>query len=848
MSTRTSLSALLAFALLVLAATFASAVSSAYASEAFGIERYALAATEENGSADTQAGSHPYELSTEVAFDGTGGTLDDLSFELPPGVVLDPGTVAPFFQCSIVEFVKGACANGAAVGVAMVSAGGKVYPAAVYDLAPQTGSLGQLGFIVDDAVFFIDVAVRPGAGGMTLSIDQVPQFLAPIAIGLTLWGNPGDPGHNASRGRCATREETDCAGGASPAAFVTLPTACAGALDTASTVRANTWQDEAEWVSGAASLSQMTGCNRLGFDPALNVVPDTNAADEPSGYRVLLSMPQTESPEGLATAPPENASVTFPAGSSLSLLSLSDATGCGEAQAGLDSDEPSMCPNASKIGTVKIGTLLLAHPLESAMFLAIPNANPLGALVAVYVLAEEPVSGVRIKLAGQIDLNPVTGQPTLTFDDLPQLPLGEIDLEPFGGERTLLVNPSSCGQATSIGHLAPWSGSGEAEVSSSFAVSWGGPGGECPDPLPFEPSLNAGMLNASAGSYSPFILAVSSGDRQQLLSGLRVQLPPGLQWMLGSVPACGEPAAAAGTCPQDSQIGTAIIRGGPAGTPASFTGSVYLTEGYGGAPYGLSIAFSAQAGPFDLGTLVLRAALAQNQSTGALSITSGPLPQLIDGVGLQTRALELDIDRPEFVLNPTVCESRQIAATIEGAQGTSVQASDPFAVEGCENPADDGDATEEAAGAAGSTGAGDRGGAAPGAGGVSLVGTRVVAKKDGQAAVELRCAGPETCRGRLTLTVRTKNAARTSGEQHGARRGDPGTTTIAMAPFAISAGKTTAVEVGLNAAGRALLDANHGRLSATLTIFKSDPAPSQRQTETIHLTDQRAAKARKTTK
>ena len=840
MSTRTILGAVLACALLVVC----TGVSSAYASGGFGIERYALAATEENSSADTQAGSHPYELTTEVAFSGTGGTLEDLSFELPPGVVLDPGTVAPFFRCSIVEFIKGACANGAAVGVAIVSAGGKVYPAAVYDLASEREAPVRFGFIVDGGEFVIDLALPFGDGGMTLSIDHVPQFIAPTAVELTLWGNPGDPGHDALRGRCATGEETDCSAGSSAAAFVTLPTACAGALDTASTVRANTWQDEAESVSGAASLSQMTGCNRLAFDPALSVVPDTNAADEPSGYRVQLSVPQDESPEGLATAPPENASVTFPAGSSLSLLSLSDASGCGEAQVALDSSEPAMCPNASKIGTVKIGTPLLAHPLEGAMFLATPDANPLGALVALYLVAEEPVSGVRIKLAGQIDLNSVTGQPTLTFDDLPQLPLGEIDLEPFGGERTLMVNPSSCGPATSIGHLAPWSGDGEAEVSSAFAVSWNGLGGECPDPLPFEPWLSAGTFNASAGSYSPFVLAVSSGDRQQPLSGLQVQLPPGLEWMLGSVAPCGEPAAAAGTCPQDSQIGTAIIRGGPAGTPASFTGSVYLTEGYDGAPYGLSIAFSAQAGPFDLGVLVLTAALAQNQSTGALSITSGPLPQLIDGVPLQARALELDIDRPEFVLNPTVCESRQIAATIEGVQGTSVQASDPFAVEGCENPADDGEATEEAGGAAGSTGAGDRGGAASSADAVSLDGSTIDVQSDGIALVKLNCRGTAGCRGKLTLTAPTAVEARDAkGKKRRAR-----STTIGTTSFSIAGDGTKTVKIALDAAGRALLRADHGHCDASLAILGLAPGVSNTQTKAVELLRWNAAKAEKPAK
>jgi hypothetical protein len=115
------------------------------------------------------------------------------------------------------------------------------------------------------------------------------------------------------------------------------------------------------------------------------------------------------------------------------------------------------------------------------------------------------------------------------------------------------------------------------------------------------------------------------------------------------------------------------------------------------------------AGPFDLGVLVLRAAVAQDQSTGALTITSAPLPQILDGVPLQTRALEIEIDRPEFVLNPTICESRQITATIEGAQGTTVQASNPFENPGCQSPS----AGPASTSTEGTTGSGDHGASPP---------------------------------------------------------------------------------------------------------------------------------------
>jgi hypothetical protein len=73
---------------------------------AFGIERYGLVATNEDGSADVQAGAHPYELTPEAGFNRalgsgakitTAGEVKDLDFELPAGLSLDPGAVP---QCA----------------------------------------------------------------------------------------------------------------------------------------------------------------------------------------------------------------------------------------------------------------------------------------------------------------------------------------------------------------------------------------------------------------------------------------------------------------------------------------------------------------------------------------------------------------------------------------------------------------------------------------------------------------------------------------------------------------------------------------------------------------------------
>ena len=116
---------------------------------------------------------------------------------------------------------------------------------------------------------------------------------------------------------------------------------------------------------------------------------------------------------------------------------------------------------------------------------------------------------------------------------------------------------------------------------------------------------------------------------------------------------------------------------------------------------------------------------------------------------------------------------------------------------------------------------------------VSLASTHLEIKKDGEARVKLTCAGTATCTGKLTLTAESR-------KRDGLRRDEKARTeTIGTIAFSIAAGKTATVELELNATGRALLSTDHGRLSASLTILKSSPAPSQTHAVTIHLAQQK---------
>ena len=133
-------------------------------------------------------------------------------------------------------------------------------------------------------------------------------------------------------------------------------------------------------------------------------------------------------------------------------------------------------------------------------------------------------------------------------------------------------------------------------------------------PLPFKPELIAGSTTDQAGGYTSFSLLLQRGDGQQRIGSLQFKTPEGLLGMISKVPLCGEPQAAEGTCPEASQIGHTVVTAGPGPyplvvpEPGQPPAPIYLTGGYKGAPYGLSIVVPLVTGPFNLGKIVVRGA------------------------------------------------------------------------------------------------------------------------------------------------------------------------------------------------------------------------------------------------
>jgi hypothetical protein len=563
----------------------------------------------------------------------------------------------------------------------------------------------------------------------------------------------------------------------------------------------------------------MTGCEKLSFEPSVEVFPDTDKAGEPAGYGLEIRVPQNENPEDLAAAELREAVVKLPEGAGINLSDMDELKkACSEAESKLASTEPAACPYASRVGTASIKAPLIEgdteKEFEGNIYLLGSNPPELKLLVAV------SADGVNLKLVLDVDLNESTGRVTFVLHELPQLPLGELKLDFVGGAEALLVTPPSCGVVTTSTELTPWSGTGAVSDLSSFEIAEGAEGTPCAATLPFSPTFQAGSSIASGGGYGSLTFLVTRTDREADLSTIAIQAPQAAQEMFAGVPPCGEAQAAAGTCAQASSVGAVQMTVGSGPYPYYLTGAVYLTgpstagTQSNGAPEGLSIVVPFDPGPFALGTVVIRASAQVDAQTGQLTILSEPLPHVLDGIPVPVKDFALQLDRGEFRLNPDGCEPAAVTGTLTSTQGSAVTTSTAplgaFSTQ-CTPPQAPAVSTVQTPAATAT---------------VSLAGTRVVRRGRGRVMiVKLTCTGAGgACGGELTLTVQSKGGSHRRGShRRSSHRRSSKRVTIGTAGFSIAAGKTTTVELVLNAAGRRLIEADRGHPSARLTIAQREP-------------------------
>jgi hypothetical protein len=635
----------------------------------------------------TQAGSHPdyldilFGITTQPNASGSPIPLEsikDVDVELPPGIVGNPEATP---RCTMVDFGADRCPAQTVVGVTDVTynvgrGGETVFTAGLYNVTPPKGVVARLVFRLVAVDTVMDIKVNSdGRYTIETNVKNVSQLVSVYKMHLRLFGVPSD-----MNGRDPNTGALGGPGTGARIPFLTLPSRCgpAGAVK----IRANSWNVPAVWGEASDELAPLTGCADAGFDAGLALQPQTPRAGVPAGAEVTLKVAQNADPDGLATPPVKRVTTTLPEGMVVSPSNADGLVGCTDEQAAVRSLAAPTCPTASRIGSVQIDTPVLPGPLTGAIFLGQPKSMKAasGEMLRLFLVAEG--SGVTIKQEGRITPDPVTGRLTAVFDDAPELPFSEMKLVFNDGPKAPLTNPRLCGTYTTSTEVVSSAGS-TSSSTSRFDITQNATGGGCA-PLGFAPSFVAGTANATAGAASALTLAFGRTDGEQDLGDLAVDLPAGLMGMVSQAEPCPDGAAAAGTCDETSRIGSVDVAAGPGTNPFQLPGrGVYLTGPYKGAPYGLSIVVPAIAGPFNLGTVVVRAAILIDRKTAALKVVSDPMPTILEGIPLRLRQVKVTIDKPGFMVNPTSCSAKGIGGTLTSAEGVVARVASRFQVGNC---------------------------------------------------------------------------------------------------------------------------------------------------------------------
>jgi hypothetical protein len=629
--------------------------------------------------AETQAGIHPAQASTDFQItlaDGpdlaVSGYTKNLQIKLPPGFVGNPEAVA---KCSRDDFdgmiaERGACPADSQVGIAEIwdivegaEQGPSIQP--VYNVVAQTGQAADFGIPFISVPTHI-VASVDSADSYRVKVDvtKLSQGVPLRRSKVTLWGVPADPSHDALRA-CGTGYTGSgyCPPTGARKPFLTNPSQCDG--PSTSTLSLDSWQNPGVFLSAAYTpAAKIEGCERLRFTPSADVTPTTTVADAPSGLSVDLTFPQDEDPDGLGTPPLRTARVTLPAGMTINPASAGGLDACTDAQLGLKTDNPIGCPDGSKIGTVTAETPLLAKPLTGSVYLRTQNSGDPGSgeMFRMALVLSQPERGLLIKLPGAVKVDESTGRITTEFTDNPQLPVSHIKLMLKSGPRAPLATPPSCGTTAVQMALSSWGGQ-SADLSSPIGIDCrAGLGG-------FAPSLAAGTAAPVGGGRSPFNLSISKPDGNAAINGLSMVLPSGLVAQLkGNL---------------NSQVGTVKAFAGPGSEPFMLPGQVFLEGAYGDAPFSLRVVVPAKAGPFDLGTVTVRQKIYVDPIDAQVTVVSDPVPTIVKGVPVRLQRLEVSVDKPGFMINPTSCSPKKISGVLRADSGWSAPIENRFQVGGC---------------------------------------------------------------------------------------------------------------------------------------------------------------------
>jgi hypothetical protein len=552
----------------------------------------------------------------------------------------------------------------------------------VYNLIPFEGVPSMVGFETKAGPTYVIGSLSPVDQHVTFTIREIHP------------PNPANPEEAPpiieSRLVFFSAKETNVFNPAADGTYLTMPSNCAGGqvskLHLAS--QGQPFEDPSETEASYTTPTGATGCANVPFNPEIAVTADGGKfVDSPEPTTVDVGIPWDPSAP-IANSYLKVAKVTLPEGMAINPSASKNLETCSDEQFHYHTNTAVECPEGSKIGTVEIQTPSLpANSINGDVYVGAPLKNGPGAFESgeqfrIFIYGFSTEYGVNVRLEGKVTPNAATGQLTAVVAENPQATFRNFRLHFFGGDKGILTSPPTCGTNTTTTEFTPWSENADNNKPTADTALTSVPGGgDCPKSLgerKFAPSYTAASNSTAAGQYSPFKVHIGRTDGQQELKVVNVTLPKGLVGRLAGIPYCSDAdiaaaAASAGkaqqsnpSCPSASQVGSVTTVAGTGNSPLSLGGTAYLAGPYNGAPLSLAIVTPAVSGPFDLGTVVVRVALNVNPVTAQINAVSDPIPNVYGGVKLDVRSIDVNVDRNQFMVNPTNCNAGATAGTING--------------------------------------------------------------------------------------------------------------------------------------------------------------------------------------
>ncbi len=659
-----------------------------------------------------QAAGHPGDAFTQIivkhtAETGPVGSAKTFLVDLPEGLSVN-NQATP--QCELEvkgpgeEVIPAAgCPADSQVGISeVVGAFGPISlpfgELPVYNLVPRNGEPARFGF---DLLGLATVTLNAGVSWHSDYHEYFTIHVPQLGGGLTLASDRLF--FNGTAG-----QEGEGEGGA----FLTLPSTCGDPATEpfhtlyATTLHADSAEEEApedeydrlapvfpppaflagsqQVISYLSKGAHPVGCANVPFEPSVKTSAGTTSTDSPAPATVEVTMPFAPH-AAVYQSNVKTVKLSLPQGMGLNPAGAQGLGSCTEAQFHQQQRTAVECPADSRLGSVAIETPVLPKgSLAGSAYLAKPEGRDpeSGVLYRLFLEASSAERGVSTRLVAAVRANKTTGQLTATIENAPQVPFSSVTLKLDGRAVSPLTSPSVCGPNVTTHAFEAWSGSPDKGATApGFTLSGSPAGGACAKTgaeRPFAPGFAAGPADSTAKAYTPYTLTVARKDGEQELKGIDVTLPEGTTARLKGVAYCPAAAVAAAeaksaaeeirspSCPSTSFIGTVQVAAGAAATPLQLPGNAYLAGPYKGAPLSMVIVTPAQAGPFDLGNVVVRAAVTVEPESGRVHVVSDPIPDVVGGAKVDLRALTVSLSRRFFVRNGTTCAKAAVGGTLAG--------------------------------------------------------------------------------------------------------------------------------------------------------------------------------------